>query len=68
MSAENVSTYYVLVLYRPACATAACTATAPSRVAGTGDSEPRNEPIGVLTALAITTSCTIFTHINYTVS
>ena len=40
----------------PACTTAACTAIAPSRVAGIGDSEPRNKPIGVRTALAITTS------------
>ena len=44
--------------HAPACSTAACTVIAPSRVAGIDDKEPRNEPIGVRTALAITTSCT----------
>ena len=47
----------------PACTMAACTAIAPSRVAGIGDSEPWNEPSGVRTALAITTSCTCTTNV-----
>ena len=46
-------------LNSPACTMAACTAIAPSRVAGIDVSEPRNKPTGVRTALAITTSCTV---------
>lgn len=49
----------------PACSTAACTVIAPSRVAETGANEPRNKPIGVRTALAITTSCTDIVITNF---
>lgn len=38
------------------CQILTCTATAPSLVAGTLAKDPRNEPIGVRTALTITTS------------
>ena len=41
----------------PALFTASCIATVPNLGAGTDDKPPRKDPIGVLTALAITTSC-----------
>jgi hypothetical protein len=45
-----------LIKYKPALLIASLIAIDPSRVAGTSAKELRNEPIGVLTALTITTS------------